>query len=112
MVGINKAVELATGIKITVRRLRRVEGVCQVADRHYAFTLIPWMPAVTGGGMVADLLDSFFLSYNAGRIREGCQLFAQRMLADNATVGLALSGGLLQSEQSRGELRFQSWEHR
>jgi len=51
-------------------------------------------PAVTGGGTAADLLDSVFLSYNAGRMREGCQLFAQRMLADNATVGLALSGAL------------------
>lgn len=42
----------------------------------------------------ADLIDSAFLSYNAGRLREGCQLFTQRMLDDTTTVGLALSGAL------------------
>jgi deoxyhypusine synthase len=47
-----------------------------------------------GGGTAADLIDQVFLSYNAGRLREGCQLFAQRMLADDCTVGLALSGAL------------------
>ena len=51
-------------------------------------------PAVTANTSAADLLDSAFLSYNAGRMREGCQLFAQRMLDGNTTVGLALSGAL------------------
>jgi deoxyhypusine synthase len=51
-------------------------------------------PAVPAGVSAADLLDQAFLSYNAGRLREGCQLFAQRMLADDCTVGLALSGAL------------------
>src|SRR5437588_9175122 len=51
-------------------------------------------PAVRPGVSAADLLDSAFLSYNAGRLREGCQLFAQRMLAPDCTVGLALSGAL------------------
>lgn len=51
-------------------------------------------PAVTAGVSAADLLDAAFLSYNAGRLREGCQLFARKMLADNGTVGLALSGAL------------------
>jgi deoxyhypusine synthase len=51
-------------------------------------------PAVPGGVAAADLIDNAFLSYNAGRLREGCQLFAERMLAGNATVGLALSGAL------------------
>jgi deoxyhypusine synthase len=51
-------------------------------------------PAVTAGVSAADLLDAAFLSYNAGRLREGCQLFAQKMLAGNGTVGLALSGAL------------------
>ena len=49
---------------------------------------------VPGEGSAADLIDSAFLSYNGGRMREGCQLFAQRMLADDCTVGLALSGAL------------------
>ncbi|MFO0848132.1 MAG: deoxyhypusine synthase [Gemmataceae bacterium] len=51
-------------------------------------------PAVRSNVSAADLLDSAFLSYNAGRMREGCQLFTQRMLADDCTVGLALSGAL------------------
>jgi deoxyhypusine synthase len=51
-------------------------------------------PAVTEGVSAADLLDSVFLSYNAGRLREGCQLFVRKMLADNGTIGLALSGAL------------------
>jgi deoxyhypusine synthase len=51
-------------------------------------------PPVRSNMSAADLLDSAFLSYDAGRLREGCQLYTQRMLADNATVGLALSGAL------------------
>src|SRR5215213_2387928 len=42
----------------------------------------------------ADLIDAAFLSYNGGRLREGCQLFVKKMLAENGTVGLALSGAL------------------
>ncbi len=51
-------------------------------------------PAVGAGVGAADLIDSAFLSYNGGRLREGCQLFARKMLATNGTVGLALSGAL------------------
>ncbi len=51
-------------------------------------------PAVGPGVSAADLLDSVFLSYNAGRLREGCQLFVRKMLANNGTIGLALSGAL------------------
>ena len=49
---------------------------------------------VTPDASAADLIDSAFLSYNAGRLREGCQLFVKKMLAKNGTVGLALSGAL------------------
>jgi deoxyhypusine synthase len=51
-------------------------------------------PAVTTNMPLADAIDGVFLSYNGGRMREGCQLFVRKMLADNATVGLALSGAL------------------
>jgi deoxyhypusine synthase len=51
-------------------------------------------PPVSAGVSAADLLDAAFLSYNAGRLREGCQLFVRKMLADAGTVGLALSGAL------------------
>ncbi len=40
------------------------------------------------------LIDEAFLSYNAGRLREACRLFASKMLSDDTTVGLSLSGAL------------------
>ncbi len=46
------------------------------------------------GVSAADLIDNAFLSYNGGRLREGCQLFVRKMLANSGTVGLALSGAL------------------
>jgi deoxyhypusine synthase len=51
-------------------------------------------PALAPGLSAADLIDQAFLSYNGGRLREACQLFTQKMLAPDATVGLALSGAL------------------
>src|SRR6478735_591811 len=51
-------------------------------------------PALTPNAPLADVIDSVFLSYNGGRLREGCQLYVKKMLADDATVGLALSGAL------------------
>jgi deoxyhypusine synthase len=50
--------------------------------------------AITAGMSAADLVDSAFLSYNGGRLREGCRLFAERMLADDVTVGVTLTGAL------------------
>jgi len=43
---------------------------------------------------VADLVDQFFLAYNAARLSEACQLIAQKVLRPNVTVGLTLSGAL------------------
>jgi deoxyhypusine synthase len=51
-------------------------------------------PAVTGAVGVPALVDEVFLSYNAGRLREACKLFATKMLDDNVTVGLSISGAL------------------
>src|SRR4051812_39731624 len=51
-------------------------------------------PAVAAGAAAADLIDAAFLSYNAGRLREACQIFTDKLLADDVTVGLALSGAL------------------
>ena len=50
--------------------------------------------AITGRETAADLIDNAFLAYNAGRLREGCQLFTQRMLAADTTVGLTLTGAM------------------
>src|SRR6516164_3553501 len=51
-------------------------------------------PALTGQSTVAQVIDEAFLSYNAGRLREACRLFATKMLADDTVVGLSLSGAL------------------
>jgi deoxyhypusine synthase len=47
-----------------------------------------------GDETVADLIDNAFLAFNAGRLREGCELFTQRMLAEDATVGMSLTGAM------------------
>jgi deoxyhypusine synthase len=49
---------------------------------------------ITGGIGVDTLVDEFFLSYNAGRLREACHIFADKMLDADVTVGLTISGAL------------------
>jgi deoxyhypusine synthase len=51
-------------------------------------------PAVTGREVAADLIEQTFLSYNAGRLREVCQVFTRKFLEPDCTVGLTLSGAL------------------
>ena len=43
---------------------------------------------------IADLIDENFVSYNSGRLREACQLFTRKILADDVTVGLSITGAL------------------
>ncbi|MEP7344575.1 MAG: deoxyhypusine synthase [Gemmatimonadaceae bacterium] len=49
---------------------------------------------INGRERIADLVDGTFLAYNAGRLREGCQLFAEKMLEPDVTVGLTMTGAL------------------
>jgi deoxyhypusine synthase len=49
---------------------------------------------VTGNMTVADLVESAFLAYNAARLREACQLFVEKMLDDDVTVGMSITGAL------------------
>ncbi|HKD99797.1 MAG TPA: deoxyhypusine synthase [Planctomycetota bacterium] len=49
---------------------------------------------VTGKESIPDLVDGAFLAYNAGRLGEACRLFAEKMLAKDATVGMTLAGAL------------------
>jgi deoxyhypusine synthase len=51
-------------------------------------------PPISGTETVADLIEGAFLAYNAGRLREACQLYTGKMLADDVTVGLTLTGAL------------------
>ncbi len=46
------------------------------------------------GIRVTDLVDNYFQAYNAARLREATQLFAQRMLAADVTIGMSLTGAL------------------
>jgi deoxyhypusine synthase len=50
--------------------------------------------AVSGGITAADLIDNAFLAYNGGRLRDGCRLFTERMLDDDVTIGITLTGAL------------------
>ena len=49
---------------------------------------------ITGRERVADLIEGSFLAYNAGRLREACQLFTEKMLDPSVTVGLTMTGAL------------------
>ena len=46
------------------------------------------------GISVTELVDRTFLAYNAARLREACQLFTRRMLDDDVTIGVSLTGAL------------------
>src|SRR5688500_15831772 len=49
---------------------------------------------ITNKTSVADLIDESFLAYNAARLREACQLFTNRMLEPEVTVGMSITGAL------------------
>jgi deoxyhypusine synthase len=49
---------------------------------------------ITAGMSVVDLVDGTFQAYNAARLREACHLLARKMLDDDVTVGLTMTGAL------------------
>ncbi len=49
---------------------------------------------LTGREKLPDVVDHAFLAYNSARLREGCQLFVEKMLQPDVTVGMSLSGAL------------------
>ena len=52
-------------------------------------------PEPIRGGMTVDrLIEETFLAYNGGRVQKACRLFCERMLQEDVTVGLSLSGAL------------------
>jgi hypothetical protein len=66
---------------------------CPHKDKYLAGQRI--MPrGITGREKVADLVDHALLAYNGARLKEGCQLFAEKMLERDVTVGLSVSGAL------------------
>ncbi len=59
-------------------------------DKHPRIDPRPIDGAVT----ITELVDRTFLAYNAARLRELCQLFTRRMLDDDVTVGVSLTGAM------------------
>jgi len=49
---------------------------------------------IRGGMSVDRLIDETFLAYNSGRLQKACRLFCEKMLQEDVTIGLSLSGAL------------------
>ena len=49
---------------------------------------------ITKDTSLVQLIETTFQAYNAARLRGGAQLFAERMLGEDVTVGLTLTGAL------------------
>src|SRR5690242_3744907 len=49
---------------------------------------------ITAGLTVQELVDHHLSAYNAGRLREACQIFANKVLDEDVTVGLTISGAM------------------
>ncbi|MGI6456998.1 MAG: homospermidine biosynthesis protein [bacterium] len=47
------------------------------------------------GMTAAELIDHCFTSFNARGLRNACQLYSQRILQENTTVGVSLAGALV-----------------
>jgi deoxyhypusine synthase len=43
---------------------------------------------------IVELVEGAFLAYNAARLREACQLFTQKILQPDVTIGMSLTGAL------------------
>ena len=61
-------------------------------------------PGIAAGMTVTKLIDSTFLAYNAGRLREACQLYGGRMLEEDVTIGLSLTGALTPAGLARSAI--------
>jgi deoxyhypusine synthase len=74
------------------RRYRK-QKKCPDRDKYMSGERI--LPGnIRGKEKLADLIDNAFLAYNSARLKEGCQLFTQKMLEPDVTVGMSLSGAL------------------
>jgi len=64
-------------------------------NKHPYLSGEPIVPGgIRGDETVAELVERTFLAYNAGRIHEACRLLNEKILKDDVTVGLSLSGAL------------------
>jgi len=49
---------------------------------------------LTSRASLTDVVDNALLAYNGARLREAIQLFTRRLLDDDVTIGLSISGAL------------------
>ncbi|MDQ5845058.1 MAG: deoxyhypusine synthase [Acidobacteriota bacterium] len=49
---------------------------------------------ITRKTTLAELVDESFMAYNGARLREACQLFTQKMLEPDVTIGVSITGAL------------------
>jgi deoxyhypusine synthase len=49
---------------------------------------------ISGKETIPELVDNAFLAYNAGRLAEACRLYTERMLEEDVTVGMSLTGAM------------------
>jgi deoxyhypusine synthase len=49
---------------------------------------------IPAGVDVVALVEEYFQAYNAGRLREACQVFTNHMLENDVTIGMSLTGAL------------------
>src|SRR5437764_10218255 len=62
-------------------------------EKYMAGKLI--MPKnLNGKEKLTYIIDEVFLAYNSARLKEVCQLFANRMLDADVTIGMSISGAL------------------
>ena len=59
---------------------------------HKGTAILP--PPVEPGLGIKSLVEDHFISYNAGRLREGARLWAEKMSPEDVTVGITLTGAL------------------
>ena len=75
------------------REMRGEQHTAHEASRFLRGQRIDPRP-IDGRETVADLIDGTYQAYNAARLREACQLFTEKMLAADVTVGLSITGAL------------------
>ncbi|MBI4713372.1 MAG: deoxyhypusine synthase [Planctomycetes bacterium] len=49
---------------------------------------------ITGKETISEVMEETFMAYNAARLKEGCRLFTEKMLAPDVVVGMSLAGAL------------------
>ena len=73
---------------MTMKRTKCQEFIKKISNKKIE------PPALVDSYSCKKLIDDIFLSYNAGRLREACRIYSDKMLASDCFVGVALSGAL------------------